>query len=284
MNLRFRSSRMVCRNGWKVGVATMLLGIGCAWADDDGSGHEPQTNPLTSRAVDHTAGSQIRIHEGSQAPETEAPVVQTIGCDVSSYQGNVNWSSAASAGTKFAYIKATEATGFKNINFAQQYEGSHKHGLIRGAYHFAQPNASSGTTQADFFLDNGGGWSADGKTLPPALDIEYNPFGSICFGLSAAAMVAWVRDFSDRVRARTGRYPTIYTSANWWSRCTGNNGSFGSTHPLWIPRYGSSLRTLPAGWKFQTIWQDADAGSMPGDQDRFNGAYDRLQALAANRD
>ncbi|GAA3439053.1 hypothetical protein GCM10018954_086730 [Kutzneria kofuensis] len=31
---------------------------------------------------------------------------------------------------------------------------------------------------------------------------------------------------------------------------------------------------------FLTIWQFADKGTFPGDQDRFNGAYDRLKALA----
>jgi hypothetical protein len=45
-------------------------------------------------------------------------------------------------------------------------------GMIRGAYHFALPNSSSGATQANYFAGNGGGWSWDGKTLPGALDIE----------------------------------------------------------------------------------------------------------------
>ena len=39
----------------------------------------------------------------------------------------------------------------------------------------AQPHAMPGSTQADYFVNHGGGWSADGKTLPPAIDLEYNP-------------------------------------------------------------------------------------------------------------
>ncbi|WP_344447177.1 lysozyme, partial [Kitasatospora nipponensis] len=181
---------------------------------------------------------------------------------------------------KFAYVKATEGTGYTNPYFAQQYNGSYNAGLIRGAYHFALPNASSGATQATYFVNHGGGWSADGKTLPPALDIEYNPYGASCYGLSQSAMTAWIRDFSNTVHSRTGRYPTIYTTTDWWSTCTGNNGGFGATNPLWIARYASSVGTLPNGWSYQTIWQYADSGVFPGDQDAFNGAYDRLQALA----
>lgn len=202
------------------------------------------------------------------------------GLDVSSYQGNVNWSTAAADGARFAYVKATEGTGYTNPYFAQQYNGSYNAGLIRGAYHFALPNASSGATQAGYFVGHGGGWSADGKTLPPALDIEYNPYGATCYGLSQSAMVSWIHDFGNTVARLTGRYPTIYTTTDWWSTCTGNNGGFGTTDPLWIARYASSPGTLPNGWSYQTFWQYSDAGTFPGDQDYFNGDASRLQALA----
>lgn len=117
-------------------------------------------------------------------------------------------------------------------------------------------------------------------TLPPALDIEYNPYGDSCYDLSQSAMVSWIRDFSNTVESLTGRYPTIYTTTDWWTTCTGNYGGFGATNPLWIARYSSSPGTLPNGWSYQTFWQYADSGTFPGDQDYFNGAYSRLQALA----
>ncbi|MGI8723284.1 MAG: GH25 family lysozyme [Geodermatophilaceae bacterium] len=41
--------------------------------------------------------------------------------------------------------------------------GSYNVGMIRGAYHFARPDRSSGATQANYFASNGGGWSADGE-------------------------------------------------------------------------------------------------------------------------
>ncbi|PYC72736.1 hypothetical protein C7C46_25645 [Streptomyces tateyamensis] len=227
------------------------------------------------------AGSTVVAHEGSGPAGGLQPLVtQTRGLDVSSYQGNVNWSSVAANGGRFAYVKATEGTGYTNPYFAQQYNGSYNAGLIRGAYHFALPNASSGATQASYFVGHGGGWSADGKTLPPALDIEYNPYGATCYGLSQSAMVSWIASFSNTVHNLTGRYPTIYTTTDWWTTCTGNNGGFGGTNPLWIARYNTSPGTLPNGWSYQTFWQNASSGTFPGDQDYFNGAVDRLQALA----
>jgi GH25 family lysozyme M1 (1,4-beta-N-acetylmuramidase) len=272
-----RTSRLFHRAALAATACALLLGSAAVPAQAAGGDRQPAGfHP----ELDH-AGSTVAAHEGrSGTPLQSLAVTQTKGMDVSSWQGNVNWSTAAANGARFAYVKATEGTTYTNPYFAQQYNGSYNAGLIRGAYHFALPNVSSGSTQAAWFVNHGGGWSADGKTLPPALDIEYNPYGATCYGLSQAAMVTWIRDFSSTVRSRTGRYPVIYTTTNWWTTCTGNSAAFATTSPLWIARYATTVGTLPAGWTFHTIWQYADSGTLPGDQNYFNGAYDRLQALA----
>ena len=56
--------------------------------------------------------------------------------------------------------------------FSNNYVAATNAGIIRGGYHFAHPDESSGATQANYFLAHGGGWSSDGITLPGALDIE----------------------------------------------------------------------------------------------------------------
>lgn len=115
------------------------------------------------------------------------------GIDVSDFQTNVNWATVKANGiqyasirymsffrqsdrsilaARFAYIKATEGTTFISNQFAQQYNGAFNQGIIRGAYHFAHPDTSTGAAQASFFVAHGGGWSADGLTLPGTLDIE----------------------------------------------------------------------------------------------------------------
>ncbi|SEP52276.1 lysozyme [Amycolatopsis saalfeldensis] len=243
-------------------------------------------------AHNHTLGSQIRRVEGdASTPGTDAAAQQpqpaaaipnqvlatTAGIDVASYQGNVDWASWWGQGKRFVWTKATESTNYTNPYFAQQYNGSYNQGFIRGAYHFATPNTSSGAAQATYFVAHGGGWSGDGKTLPGALDMEYNPYGDTCYGLSQASMGAWIRDFHDTYHAKTGRWPVIYTSTSWWSQCVGTSQTFGDTVPLWVARYASSVGTLPNGWGYYTVWQYT---SSPLDQDTFNGGLDRVQALA----
>jgi GH25 family lysozyme M1 (1,4-beta-N-acetylmuramidase) len=204
------------------------------------------------------------------------------GLDVSSHQGNVNWSAQWSAGARFAYVKATEGTSYTNPYFAQQYNGSYNIGMIRGSYHFALPNNSGGAAQADYFIAHGGGWSKDGKTLPGALDIEYNPYGATCYGLSQASMRSWVGAFVNEYHARTGRWATIYSTTDWWTSCTGNYSGFWANDPLWIARYASTVGTLPAGAPFYSFWQYSSSGPFAGDSNVWNGTLANLKTLACN--
>ncbi|UVJ38298.1 GH25 family lysozyme [Arthrobacter sp. CJ23] len=221
------------------------------------------------------------------------PSIGVQGQDVSAHQGNVDWQAQWNQGSRWAYVKASEGNYYLNENYAQQYNGSRNIGMIRGAYHFAIPNWSSGADQARYFVANGGGWSADGYTLPPVLDIEYNPyegrtingfyFGNVCYDMSAAQMTSWISDFGNTVLSLTGRYPVIYSTTDWWSRCTGNAAGFGE-YPLWIAAYPSSPSdspgVLPAGWDAFSMWQYSSTGPFAGDSNVWNGDYAALQRFA----
>ncbi|MEE4494539.1 lysozyme [Streptomyces sp. BE230] len=226
-----------------------------------------------------TMGMGVVAHDGQGGlPTTRA--VQTEGVDVSGHQNAVAWSTLWSSGVKWAYVKASEGTYYTNEDFAQQYNGSYNVGMIRGSYHFATPDTTSGAVQANYFVDHGGGWSKDGRTLPGVLDIEWNPYGAQCYGKTAAGMVSWIRDFVNTYKARTGRDAVIYTATSWWQACTGNNAGFATTNPLWVARYNTTVGELPAGWGFYTIWQYTSSGPTVGDHNHFNGALDRVQAMA----
>ncbi|MFE0422810.1 lysozyme [Streptomyces sp. NPDC058953] len=276
---RFRRSRRP-RHPRAVAAGALLAVLSPATAlPASAAGPQPDERDHPPRGSAHM-GIGVVEHDGSGGLPVPVRAAQTEGVDVSSHQGNVNWSALWSSGVRWAFVKATEGTYYKNPYFAQQYNGSYDIGMVRGAYHFATPDTASGAAQADYFVDNGGGWSRDGKTLPGALDIEWNPYGAACYGKTPAQMVSWIRDFLNRYRARTGRHPVIYTATSWWSQCTGNYSGFGADNPLWIARYNTTPGTLPAGWDFYTMWQYTSSGPIVGDHNKFNGALDRVVALA----
>src|SRR5205809_3007107 len=118
-------------------------------------------------------------------------------------------------------------------------------------------------------------------TLPGMVDLENNPSGAQCYGLSQLDMVAWIVDFVDTYLGTTGRFPMIYTTNNWWKTCTGNYNGFADYCPLVLARYAASPGTVPGGWTSYTIWQNSDRYTYGGDSDRFNGDETALLALAS---
>lgn len=272
-----------------VGLAT--FGLSTAAAADDASPtasaraagiNQPGDAHMGWSLVNDPKADQPAKGNAAKSTAVASPslvAATTPGIDVSHWQGSVNWTTYYNQGNRFAYIKSTEGTSYTDPNWGTNYTGSYNAGFIRGTYHFARPDISTGATQANFFVNNGGGWSADGKTLPGALDIEYNPYGATCYGLSQASMRSWIDSFVNQYHARTTRWPVIYSTFDWWNTCTGNASNWSTKSPFWIARYNSTVGTLPAGYSYYTFWQWT---SSPIDQDKFNGSMTGLTNLAKN--
>ncbi|MFI1221505.1 MULTISPECIES: lysozyme [unclassified Streptomyces] len=282
---RLARSRGALLAGVLGGVATLLVtGAGPAAAAPPA----PE-RPVPSGQAWMGAGTRIEQGPASAADGGITPMDTSgvQGIDVSHWQGSINWGSVKAAGIDFAYMKATEGTSYKDSSFSANYTGSYNAGLIRGAYHFARPNLSNGATQANYFAGSGGGWSKDGKTLPGVLDIEHNPYGAACYGLSTTQMRTWINDFYNAYKARTTRDVVIYTTASWWNSCTGGWTGMAAKSPLWVAHWGTSNPSIPSGFPTWTIWQYTATGRVGGvagdvDRNKFNGTMARLQALANN--
>lgn len=278
-------------------VAAAALAMGVALA--------PMLSAVPASAQPAPAGSAIPLGDGYMgvgytedgksfkpdvrelrldADGASAQLAATVpGIDVSHYQGSINWSSVKAAGIQFAYIKATESTTYRDTAFNANYTNAYNAKVIRGAYHFARPNLSTGAAQANYFVAHGGGWSRDNLTLPGMLDLEGG-----CYSKSTASMRTWILDFYNTYKAKTGRDAVIYTSASWWNTCTGSWTGMSAKSPLFVAHWTSaSSPSIPAGFPYWTFWQYTDSGSVGGisgavDRDRFSGTSARLLALANN--
>jgi GH25 family lysozyme M1 (1,4-beta-N-acetylmuramidase) len=222
-------------------------------------------------------GKAAPKHELNEAPPAPTGVE---GIDVSGHNDSVDWAKHWADGKRFAYIKATEGSTFRSSKFSAQYTDSFHAGYIRGAYHFGRPDGAPGDVQADYFVDHGGAWSADGQTLPGVLDIEMPYFDADqCWDLTPEQMVAWIKAFTTRYYQRTGRQAVIYTGYYWWVDCTGNSTAFSETNPLWLAAWRTTPpEKIPGGWSGGwTFWQYTDT---PLDQNRFAGDLPLLQQFA----
>ncbi|NII42204.1 GH25 family lysozyme M1 (1,4-beta-N-acetylmuramidase) [Curtobacterium flaccumfaciens] len=237
------------------------------------AGHGTTTQGTTSRSAAAAGGP---------------PPGKVQGMDVSAWQPDVDFTAAYRNGARFAYVKATEGVTYQSRTYVQQYEASRRAGLIRGGYVYAQPSQASGRATAEFFFRSMGQWNPDGWTLPPLLDIEYGSAAQgTCYGLSWDRMRTWIRSFSDTVHQKTGRWPAIYTTTDWWRQCTNNSVRF-SANPLFVALYPShdftSPGTLGRSWQQWRFWQWAPSGVFPGDQDVYASSVSNLRAFAAKRE
>jgi GH25 family lysozyme M1 (1,4-beta-N-acetylmuramidase) len=227
-----------------------------------GSPHSPQLSHALSGGPSKTA-TALPASAGARA------------VDVASHQhprgAVINWGQVAKAGYRFAFIKASEGDYYANPYYASDLAHAKAAGLYVAGYHFAIPNVSNGASQADFAVEHAH-YAADGQTMPLALDIEYNPYGATCYGLTAARMVAWISAFTAEARRLTSQPTIIYTTADWWRSCTGDSSAFGSD-PLWVAAYGPASPPMPSGWRQWTFWQYTSRAQVPGIAAKVDVSY-----------
>ena len=119
-----------------------------------------------------------------------------LGIDVSSFQGTVDWNSAYGGGVRFAYVKATQGTGYTNPDFSAQINGATSASIVAGAYDFADFNTVSATAEAQHFLAVAGNYVREGY-LRPALDMEGTT------SMTKAQVSAWVEAWANYVYSQT---------------------------------------------------------------------------------
>lgn len=195
------------------------------------------------------------------------------GIDVSRWQGTIDWSAVGRTNVSFVFAKATQGRYYNDPTYAANRAGARAAGIRFGAYHYAEPDMSwyDAVHEADHFVSVAGLRSGN---LIPVLDLEETG------GMSTYHVINWVRTWVQRVQARTGVRPMIYTSALFWRYRMGNTTWFAANgYRVWIASWGVSSPSVPAnnwnsrGWSF---WQTSSCGRVSGisgcvDLDYANG-------------
>lgn len=232
--------------------------------------------------------SAARDPGSSEHEDTEAPCLGTStaelktcatgstlrGVDVSSYQGNVNWTKVKGAGQSFAFVRVSDGIDHPDATFAQNWPGVKAVGIVRGVYQYFRP-AKDVDAQVDLLVSKvaAAGGLVEGD-LPPVLDLESDG------GLPASTVVARAKAWLAKVEAEYGVKPIVYTAA-FMSNIIGD--AFGG-YKLWVANYQTSCPTMPSGWSDWHFWQDSEEGTVAGitgpvDTNHFNGTLTALGAL-----
>jgi GH25 family lysozyme M1 (1,4-beta-N-acetylmuramidase) len=181
------------------------------------------------------------------------------GIDVSHWQGSINWTQVHNSGVSFAFMKATQGVDYTDPTFQTNIQSAHDNGILAGPYHFATPftdGVNDAVAEADWFVDHVNSYLTPGH-LRPVVDVEQ---GS---GLGKTVLSAWVCDFENRVKQRTGIEPIIYCNTNY---ATNYLNSTVANYTLWIANWTYDTTKQPGigvfhGWAF---WQWSNQTSVPG--------------------
>lgn len=213
---------------------------------------------------------------------------RVCGIDVSHWQGTIDWSYVAGSGHAFAFVKATEGTGFTDSRLSTNMTGGGAAGMFMGPYHFARPDSAAGdaVAEASYFVSAAGPFLSKGY-VRPVLDLEDGA------SLGKAALSDWVRDWMDAAEAQTGVEPIIYTSADYAANYLETSLS---VYDLWVAHWTYDLGVPPSTgiWSTWDFWQysgdniawpgNIKGATIPGisgavDADLFNGTRSQLAAF-----
>lgn len=208
----------------------------------------------------------------SSRPTDPSPPLRASGCDVSHYQGGLQWADLAQRGCAFAFLKATEGVSYVDANFLSNAELSRARaprwrGVLRGAYHFFRPAADVDAQIAHFIATMA---QAGPLELPPALDVE------VADGVPPALLAQHVEHAVDLIAA-SGRRPLVYASPGLWRALTGDL-HLAAKADLWVAHYGVAKPSLCGDWTDWQFWQSSDRSTFAGDSDTYKGTLEELRA------
>lgn len=243
------------------------------------------TTTIISTALLLTTGPFATAAElPAQAAQATVHGVDVSGNDNSGTK-TIDWDTVA-AHENFAFIKATEGSGYTSQYFKQAWPQMKRVGIPRAPYHFLLPvKDGSVAAQANHFVAaaKAAGYSGTAAgELPPVLDLEWDYRDGSC---PAGITNAGVKSFVDTLRSAFHRDPIIYTNKNFLSGCGFTASQFAGSTLLWIADYSASSAPVPPGWPTWTFWQYTSKATVPGipkpaDRNWFNGSLASLRHLA----
>ena len=180
------------------------------------------------------------------------------GIDVARFQGEIDWRKARRAGVSFVFMKATEGGDLLDPLFKEHWRGAKRAGIPRGAYHFYY-FCTPPEVQARWFIRN---VPRNKGTLPPVLDMEWNPFSPTCAKVRPPGKEVrrQMKVFMDMVERRYGQRPIIYTTPQFYKDAGLHNLK---NEEFWLRSTAKTPDQAFPGQKW-SFWQYSGTGVIDG--------------------
>ena len=200
---------------------------------------------------------------------TDSTKVLAKGIDVSSYNGNLNWTAIADAGVDFAILRAGSSISGKDVNFDLNYRDARNAGLELGVYYYVEASSIEEILlHAEKLKEIIAGKKFE---YPIYLDIEKDELGaSLGKGLLTNMCIAFIEKLQS-----DGYFAALYTNNNWLENFY-NKDLVLRRYDVWYARYLPQENICYPEWnleKFGTtmgMWQYTDQGTIDGVEGVFD--------------
>lgn len=205
-----------------------------------------------------------------KSTETNAYSILKYGIDVSSYQGDINWSSVCMSNIDFAVIR----TGTTNFNsevmkidsyFTQNYSGAKSNGIKTGAYYFTSAYTHDGMIQNAYDCLS----TLDGRTLdyPVFIDIENDAKSTMQVSLGKSVLTDYLLD-ALKVLSDAGYKAGVYSNKSFLESYVDAERIKNAGFYIWMAQYPSgSYAVDPTNYdksNLCSMWQYSDRGAVGG--------------------
>ena len=224
------------------------------WQNLDGKTYyfDKNGNKVTGEQViqgaKYTFNSDGSLHTGSGV----------LGIDVSTWNGNINWTQVKNAGVSYVIIRtgfrgSTQGALIEDAKFRQNIQGATAAGLKVGVYFFTQAvNEVEAVEEASMVLSQIKNYKI---TYPVFIDVESS--GGRADGLDAGTRTKVINAFCQTIQ-NAGYRAGIYANKTWLNQKM--NISALSGYKIWLAQYNTQVTY---GGRYD-MWQYSDKGRISG--------------------
>ena len=208
--------------------------------------------------------SQTNQNNGNNHHTSNVPTSGTKGIDVSQYQGNINWSSVANSGMKYAMIRIGYrgyGTGglAEDPKFRANFAGAVGHGMKTGVYFYSTAvNTAEAKRDAEYVVSLLRKYGYQNQvSMPIALDLELIAgVNTRDKNVSRSMRTSIANTFGDTI-ASYGYTPMIYACKSFLND---NMNASQIRYDVWVAQYNSKC-TYNGRY---TMWQYTSTGKVSG--------------------
>ena len=225
-----------------------------------------------------TNGTNVQVYTGNASNAQQFKFKELsikYGIDVSTFNGNINWSEVRKSGrVDYAIIRA----GYRGFvsgklmtddRFERNVKEASKNGIDIGLYFFTQAiNEQEAIEEANYVLNLVRKYNVNIR-YPIVIDTEYSTsktngvldYEGRADQLDVATRTAVCRVFCETIR-NAGYTPAIYASRNWFYDNLDVNQL--NNCDIWVAHYTGDVNR-PTDYRYRyNMWQYTSSGSVPG--------------------